>query len=163
MEGAGQGLTAAVTHRELYPGRPQGPGHPQPGSGQRPGVQDSVAEQFAHYEGRVPDGGRKDATSTEFAAESPTGHADAGWHAREQHDARLTHLRARPAPWARSCQPLVPAKMPRRMAPETAISPMSICSQSRNTQSLRMRGSDQREPAIARFTVAGLATSANIG
>jgi hypothetical protein len=112
MESPGQSVTAAVTHRELYPGRPQCPGHPKSGSGQRPGVQDGIAEQFAHHERRVPDGRRKDAASTKFAAEAPTGPADAGWHAREQHHARLTHLHARPAPWARSCQRWYQPKCP---------------------------------------------------
>src|ERR1022692_4552734 len=112
MERARQGLTPPVAHREFYPGRTQRPGHPQPGSRQRPGMQDGVTEQFAHDEHCVPDSAREDTASTEFAAELPTGCANAGWHAREQHDARLTHLHARPATWARPCQPWYQRKCP---------------------------------------------------
>jgi hypothetical protein len=162
MERAGQGLTAAVTHRELYPGRPQGPGHPQSGSGQRPGVQDGVAEQLAHHEGRVPDGARKDAAGTEFPAESPTGRADAGRHAREQHDARLTHLQRVPPRGRDQVNPGTSQNAPPsgigNRQPHEHLQPIK-----KHTVTGQVASRPGETPAIARFTVTHLATSANIG
>ena len=99
--GRGQVGAAAVAHEHFQRGRAEHPGHPDPLVGQRAGVQDRVAEQFAEHQGGIGDGPAEQPGTAQVGGDTPRATATLdGAQGSRTTLAALTSL-ARPRLWPR--------------------------------------------------------------
>ena len=113
------GGAASVAHGDLDRAAVDGPRDLKPFSRKRVRVHDGVAQQLADDEGRIAHRIVRHACRLQFADKSPAHDADAGWRARQVHDARHPHLPAHQLPPRRDHVRAADGEMPRLTPPET--------------------------------------------